>query len=70
MQKFGEKLQALRQQKKLSLRKLGDILGVSGSYIWELEKGEKIPNIAMLIKIADTFGVCSDRLIRDELELE
>ncbi len=70
MKRLGEKLRALRQQHKLSLKQLGDRLEVSKTYVWEMEKGEKIPNIAMLIKISDVFGVSSDKLIRDELELD
>jgi transcriptional regulator with XRE-family HTH domain len=35
-----------------------------------MERSEKIPNIAMLLKVANIFGVTTDLLIRDELELE
>lgn len=46
------------------------MLGVSRVYIVQLEKGQKIPNAAMILKIADIFGVCTDKLMRDELELD
>jgi transcriptional regulator with XRE-family HTH domain len=35
-----------------------------------MERGEKIPTAAMIIKIAGIFGVATDQLIRDELELD
>jgi transcriptional regulator with XRE-family HTH domain len=70
MKRFGEKLQVLRERRRLSLQQLADLLGVSKSFIWKVEQGQKIPNIAMLIKITDLFEVASDRLIRDELELD
>jgi transcriptional regulator with XRE-family HTH domain len=70
MNRFGEKLRTLREQRSLSLKQLGDKLNVSKTYVWEMEKGEKIPNIVMLTKICDVFGVSCDKLIRDELELD
>lgn len=68
MPRLSEKLHFLRQQNKLSMQQLADKLQVSRTYIWEMEHGEKIPNIAMLIKICDVFQVSADWLIRDELE--
>jgi transcriptional regulator with XRE-family HTH domain len=70
MNRFGEKLRTLRERRGLSLKQLGDLLNVSKTYVWEMEKGEKIPNIAMLTKVCDLFNVSCDKLIRDELELD
>ena len=54
----------------MTITQLGDALGVSYSYVGKMERGEKIPNIAMLVKIADLFDICLDKLARDELELD
>ncbi len=70
MKRFGEKLQTLRTQRKLSQRQLGHLLGVSGTHIGKLERSEKTPNVALLLKIADLFGVSLDQLARDDLELD
>jgi transcriptional regulator with XRE-family HTH domain len=70
MKRLGEKLRTLREQRGFSLQQLGNMLEVSKTYVWEMEKGQKMPNIAMLVKICDVFGVASDVLIRDDLELE
>ena len=70
MKRFGEKLRLLREQRGLSLKQLGDRLGVGKNFVWEMEMGKKIPNIAMLTKICDEFGVSCDKLIRDELEID
>ncbi len=70
MSRFGKKLYALRERHGLSLKQLGDKLGVSKSYIWKMEQGKKMPNVVMVIKIADIFGLTTDQLIRDELELD
>ncbi len=70
MRRFGEKLHTLRKQRSLTLRQLGDILGVSDSYIGRMEKGKKIPNVAMVVKISRLFDITTDQLVKDELELD
>ncbi|MDM8518989.1 helix-turn-helix transcriptional regulator [Anaerolineales bacterium HSG6] len=70
MNRFGGKLRALRKQNGLSQRRLAEMLEVHHSYVGQLELSQIIPNVAMVIKIADIFEVAADPLIRDELELE
>jgi transcriptional regulator with XRE-family HTH domain len=71
MQRFGEKLRFLRTKKEWSMAELADKLEISArSYIGKLESGEKIPNAAMILKIARLFEVSLDVLMKDELELE
>ena len=70
MNRFGEKLGTLRERQGVSLKQLGDKIGVSKSYIWKLEQGKRMPNVVMVIKIANIFGVTTDQLVRDELELD
>ncbi len=70
MKRFGEKLRTLRKRNGLTQKQVGDMLGVSRVYIVQLEKGQKTPNAAMILKIADIFGVCTDKLMRDEVELD
>jgi XRE family transcriptional regulator of biofilm formation len=69
MQRFGEKLRNLRTQHGLTLTELGDMFGVSHSYIGKMERGERLPNVTMLVKVADMFKVCLDKLVRDEFDL-
>jgi len=68
--KFGEKLRLLRQKKGLSQTILGEMLNVQHSHVGRLERGEKTPNVAMVLKLAEIFGVTTDLLIRDEMELD
>ena len=70
MKRFGEKLLALRKHRGLTLREVGDMLGVRDSYVGRMEKGKKTPNVAMLLKISRLFDVPTDQLIKDELELD
>lgn len=70
MSKIGEKLRRLRQRQGLTSRALGDLLGVSNSYIIRIENGKKRPSIDLVAKMANYFQVSTDQLILDELDLE
>ena len=70
MKRFGEKLRTLRQRNGVTLRQLGEQLEVSNTFILSLEQRKKTPSAAMVLKIADIFGVTADQLMRDELDLE
>lgn len=68
--RFGEKLRALRMHKRLTLREMGRRLGYrSHSYLSELESGKKIPTVQFVLKVARLFDVTTDELIKDELEV-
>ncbi|MGB5974817.1 MAG: helix-turn-helix transcriptional regulator [Nodosilinea sp.] len=69
MRRFGEKLYRLRIRRGLTLTKLGNLLGVHNTFVSQLEKGRKIPNAEMILRVADTFDVTTDQLMRDELDL-
>jgi transcriptional regulator with XRE-family HTH domain len=69
MKRFGEKLRFLRKQHGLTLTQLGIMLDVHNTYVSQLEGSKKTPNAAMILKIADIFGVTTDQLMRDELEV-
>ena len=70
MNQFGEKLRVLRKKRGYTLKELGDMLGVHHTFVSQLEMSKSTPNAAMILKIADTFGVSTDVLMRDELDLE
>ena len=69
MNRFGENLRVLRKLQRLTQQLVSDVLGVSRPYVAKMERGEKMPNAPMIIKIANIFGVTADQLMRDELEL-
>ncbi len=71
MQRFGEKLHILRKQRGLTLRELAPLLDMkSYSHLAQIEKGNSLPSVGLLVKIADLFDVSLDQLVRDELELD
>lgn len=70
MQRFGEKLRALRTAHGLTLQQLAADLGyATHAYISELESGKKVPTATLVLKVARRFAVSTDVLLRDEMEL-
>ena len=63
-------MRALRKRQGLTQEQLSQMLEVSRPYVAKLERGEKMPNAPMIIKIADIFSVTTDQLMRDDLELD
>ena len=55
LKKFGKHLENLRNEKKLSLRKLGDIADVDFSQIHRIEKGESNPTLTMILALAEAL---------------
>ena len=70
MKRFGEKLRVLRKRRGLTQKQVGDMLGVNRTHVTRMEKSQKTPNAAMIIKIARLFKVTTDQLMMDELELD
>ena len=60
---FPKKLQALREQRRLSRRTLAELCGLSKNMISLYERGEKAPSVDALISLADYFGVSTDDLL-------
>lgn len=59
---FGKILKELRLEKKLSQNALGKQLGVCNQTVSFWEGGSREPDMDMLAKIADFFGVSVDFL--------
>jgi len=55
---LGEKLRTLRKGKKLTLDGLAETVGISKSYLWELEnRAQAKPSAEILDKLASELGV-------------
>lgn len=55
---FGYMLRSLREQRGLSLAKLGDIAGISSSYINRIELGERnAPSLPVIESLAEALNV-------------
>lgn len=71
MVRFGEKLRKLRVRRHMTLKDLALALGLTAhGYISEIESGKKRPTVDFVISVARLFGVTTDMLLKDELDLE
>ncbi len=59
-------LKEIRRQKKLSQVKVSMDLNISREAISNYETGRRSPDIDMLVKMSDYFGISIDYLIRGE----
>ncbi len=67
---IGQKLRAMRETRRLTLKQLADRVGCTGAHLSQVENGHTSPSIATLRKIADALGVNIVDFFRDEDEEE
>lgn len=64
--KVGARIAKLRAEKNLTQAALGELLGISDKTISKWECGGCFPDVSLFPKLADTFGVTVDYLMRGE----
>jgi len=69
MEKFGQKLRYLRQQRGYTLRTLAPMLGVHYTQLNNIEHGTRQPSADLVLKVVELFGVNADQLIKDNVEI-
>jgi transcriptional regulator with XRE-family HTH domain len=70
MNRFGEKLRTLRTRNEMTLKELARALGhTAHGHISELEAGKKVPTVQFVLNVSRLFGVTTDELLKDELEI-
>lgn len=63
---IGIKLRTIRKNNKLTLKQLGELVGLSEQAIGQYERGDRNPSIEILNKIAAALGVSVNELIKDD----
>lgn len=61
--KIGENIKRLRLEKGITQEQLSEILGVSTVAVSKWERGENLPDISLLPKLAYYFGTTTDELL-------
>ena len=64
--KVGNKIKEYRELNKMTQKDIAEILGVEPATISKYEAGTIEPNIESLKRLAETFNVTVDELIKDE----
>lgn len=60
---FAQRLQNIRQEKKLTMTELASLTNTTKNTIWNYENGVSKAPQDMLIKLADVLGVSTDYLL-------
>ena len=68
MATIGENIKRIRKEKHITQRALGDIVGVSNTYLSDMEVGRTNPSIKTLKKIAKGLEVSYVELLKDTEE--
>ncbi len=64
---IANQIRALRLQRRLTLQELADQAGIGRSYLSRLERGEKAPSIATVVRLAEALGVQVSHLFGERL---
>ncbi len=67
-QPLGKRLGKLRREKKLSLNNLANETGLATKYISQIEKGEVIPPVSVILQLSRALEIDSGILLREERE--
>lgn len=63
---IGKNISALRKERNMTQEDLAKALGVSAQAVSKWENENSCPDISLLTKIADLFGVTVDELLRND----
>ena len=57
-------LQTLRKKNRITQKELAEALHISQTSVSKYERGESEPDLEMIIKMSDFFGVTIDEFVR------
>jgi len=63
---LGEKIKLYRENKKMTQNEIADILGVKPATVSKYESGILEPNVESLKKLAETFEISVDELLKED----
>lgn len=66
MEKFGAFLGALRRERNMTQKELGERLFVSDKTVSKWERGQSIPNVSLLIPLSEILGITVTELLKGE----
>lgn len=66
---IGQKIVQLRTNADISQEQLSETLGVSRQSVSKWETDQALPQIDKVLQIAELFGVSTDELLRDKIEI-
>lgn len=64
---LGLRIREARKTKSITQEQLAEKIGVTSVYISEIERGNKMPSIPVLISIVEALDISADYLLRDNI---
>ncbi len=64
---FWNRVDRMRNAKRLSLSDLQQIIGKTGTYVYVARCNEALPSVSVMIDMADVFGCSLDQLVGHSL---
>ena len=64
---LGPRIREARKTKSITQEQLAEKIGVTSVYISEIERGNKMPSIPVLISIVEALDISADYLLRDNI---
>lgn len=62
MPKLGELIKERRLARKLSLRRLGEEIGVTPAYVGDIEANRRLPSAELIERISSVLGIPAEEL--------
>jgi XRE family transcriptional regulator, regulator of sulfur utilization len=62
---FGAVVRAARTRDGIAQEALANLAGVERSHLGKIERGEHMPTLALILKIAHALGRCAGELVLD-----
>ena len=66
---LNEKITIIRKMNHLTQEDFAEELGISRQAVSKWETGAAVPDVQMLLKIADFYNLTLDQLVRDDFDL-
>ncbi|WP_434795923.1 helix-turn-helix domain-containing protein [Staphylococcus equorum] len=66
---FGENLKRIRKEMKLTQEKMADRMGISRTFLSDVENQNKYFSVVGLIVIAQKLNISVNELINDDIEI-
>ena len=65
---FGENLKRIRKEMKLTQAEMAKEIGISQSYIADIERNRKNISLAVVLRIAEGLNISVNKLINDDIK--
>ena len=65
--KLGKRIKQARKEKHMTAETFAEKVGISISFLREIERGNKKPSISNFVEIANALEVSADELLKDNI---